>query len=770
MMHHHDPFLVALSVAVAVLASYTALQLATRLHSSDGSVRLGWLAASSIALGGGIWSMHFVGMLAFTLPSARIEYDPAITLISLILPIAVTAFGFAVLTHRKSHFRLVMSGIVVGLGIVAMHYTGMAAIRFPGDLHHQHVWIAISILIAILAATAALWLALRNTTASQRWIAALVMGLAISGMHYSAMAGAVFRVTEPAHVGVGLNQTTLALWVAATTILILLLGLSAAMVGRRVAEHTQRQHSALKDSEQRFRLLVQGVTDYSIFMLDPEGRITNWNPGAQRIKGYSAEEAVGRHFSMFYREEDRQAGLPQRALATAAETGRFEAEAWRVRKDGSTFFAHVVIDAIRDEQRDLVGFAKITRDITQNREAQEILEQTRQQLAQSQKMEAIGQLTGGVAHDFNNLLMVVLGNLDVADSLIERGQTSGDRLGRAIRNAKHGAQRASSLTKSLLAFSRRQPLKPIVIDVNRSLKDAAPLLQRALGENRPLEIVGAAGAWNIEADPGQLETALLNLVLNARDAMPEGGKVTLESANAYVDERYAAQHPDIKPGQFNVVSVTDTGSGMSAETLARVFEPFFTTKASGHGTGLGLSQVYGFVKQSSGHVNVYSELGHGTTVKMYFPRAYAPADKASQESPTTIVQGNGEHILVVEDDADVRKFVSEALRDLNYRTHAVESGEAALDYVKEGSDAVDVIITDVIMPGMNGRQLAEATALVSPQIKTIFMTGYSRNAIVHHGRLDPGVVLLQKPFTREELSTCLHTVLRPAPFFPEKTA
>ncbi len=529
MTHYHDHTLVLLSVALAVLGSYTALHLWTRLRASKDYERLAWLCAASVSLGAGIWSMHFVAMLAISVPGAQIEYDPQTTFISLILPIAVTAFGFAMVARRADPLRLAFSGVVMGLGIVAMHYTGMAAIRFNGNLQYNQLWVAISVIVAIGASTAALWLALQNSTPSQRALAALVMGLAISGMHYSAMAGTAFNLAPSPLVEVssGLRQTTLALWVTAATILILLLGLSAATVSRRLAEQTHRQRAALHDSEERFRLLVQGVTDYAIFMLDSEGKISNWNSGAERIKGYSASEVTGTPFSRFYTEEDRQAGLPQRALATAKETGRFEAEGWRVRKDGSKFLAHVVIDAIKDEEGELVGFAKITRDITESKQAQQDLEKTRELLAQSQKMEALGQLTGGVAHDFNNLLMIILGNLDTANSLLQSEQVNKDRLMRAVRNAHHGAQRATTLTKSLLAFSKRQPLQPQVIDVNETLKDAAPLLKRALGENRPLEIVGAAGAWNTEADPVQLEAALLNLILNARDAMPEGGKLPL---------------------------------------------------------------------------------------------------------------------------------------------------------------------------------------------------------------------------------------------------
>ena len=541
-----------------------------------------------------------------------------------------------------------------------------------------------------------------------------------------------------------------------------MLGLGAALLDRRIAEQTLRQRVALKNSEDRFRILVQGVTDYAIYMLDTQGVVSNWNTGAQRIKGYSGAEIIGRHFSLFYTEEDREAGVPAGALATAEKNGRFEAEGWRIRKGGDRFWAHVVIQAIRDERSELIGFAKITRDIGEIRESRENLEKAREQLAQAQKMEAIGHLTGGVAHDFNNLLMIVLGNLDSAISMLERGTTDSERLRRALNNARHGAQRGSTLTKSLLAFSRRQPLEPKVVDVNDAMKSIAPLLQRALGEDRPLEIVGAAGAWNIEADPSQLEAALLNLAINARDAMPDGGKVTLETANVYVDNNYAGQHPDIKPGQYCVLSLTDTGIGISREALAHVFEPFFTTKAAGHGTGLGLSQVYGFVKQSEGHVNIYSELGHGTCIKMYFPRAYQAVADAKDVKLPSLMSGNGQQVLVVEDDSDVRVFVAETLLDLKYSVIALESGEVALDHLRSGQH-VDAIITDVIMPGMNGRQFADAAVVIAPQVKVMFMTGYSRNAIVHHGRLDPGVILLQKPFSREELSSRIHDLFAALP-------
>ncbi len=383
-------------------------------------------------------------------------------------------------------------------------------------------------------------------------------------------------------------------------------------------------------------------------------------------------------------------------------------------------------------------------------------------LRQAQKMDAIGQLTGGVAHDFNNLLTIVLGNLDSAKRALERGADNAVmRALRALENAGQGAQRAANLTQRLLAFSRQQPLQPAVIEVNAAVKESSPLLRRALGETYDLEVVGAAGAWNIEVDPTQLDVALLNLVLNARDAMAEGGKVTIETGNAFLDDKYCRGHPELKSGQYVLISVSDTGAGMSPETVARAFEPFFTTKLAGRGTGLGLSQVYGFVKQSRGHVTIYSEVGQGCTVKLYFPRAYGKADELPAGAQSaTIAPGNRESILVVEDDDELRRYVTETLKDLNYEIAEAANGEHALSLVENGGKKFDVLLTDVVMPGLNGRQLADRVSALSPATKVMYMTGYSRNAIIHHGRLDPGLKLLQKPFSRDDLAAQIGELLR----------
>jgi PAS domain S-box-containing protein len=519
----------------------------------------------------------------------------------------------------------------------------------------------------------------------------------------------------------------------------------------------RRSERALRASEDQFRLLVSGVTDYAIYMLDAEGRVNNWNTGAERIKGYRADEIVGQHFSRFYTEEDRQGGAPAQALEIAAREGRYEAEAWRVRKDGSRFWASVVIDAMRDPAGKVIGFAKVTRDITERRERQEELERMRLSLAQSQKMEALGQLTGGISHDFNNMLTVIRTAIDT----LRRRLDAGDRdVGHYIDAVGRNADRAASLTQRLLAFARRQPLEPRPLDANRLVAGAVEMLRRSLSESVAMETVLAAGLWWTQADPNQLENALLNLALNARDAMPGGGKLTIETANAFLDETYAAAHSEVTPGQYVLIAVSDSGTGMQKEVAARAFEPFFTTKDEGHGTGLGLSQVYGFIKQSRGHIKLYSEPGGGTTVKIYLPRLDAsPLADAAFEVKPNAVKETSETILLVEDDDDVRTFTADSLRELGYQVLAAGDGHSALRALDQQSDT-DLLFTDVGLPnGMNGRALADEARRRRPGLKVLFTTGYARNAIIHHGRLDAGVDLIAKPYTQTELAAKVRKVL-----------
>jgi signal transduction histidine kinase/CheY-like chemotaxis protein len=399
----------------------------------------------------------------------------------------------------------------------------------------------------------------------------------------------------------------------------------------------------------------------------------------------------------------------------------------------------------------------------QLRRAQEELENqtahrldAEERLRQSQKLEAIGQLTGGVAHDFNNLLTVIIGNLEIAQqNLSSWSKDAEDYVKRAIANAMSGARRATALTQRLLAFARRQPLAPTPINVNNLVRGLSEFIHRALGEDIQLEVVGSAGLWQAEADQGELEAAILNLVVNARDAMPSGGKLSIETSNAFLDETYCRAHSETRPGQYVLIAVTDTGSGMDKDTLNRAFEPFFTTKEPGQGTGLGLSQVYGFVRQSNGHVKIYSEPGEGTTVKIYLPRLLR--DAGQTDLPLAEVPGahSGEMILVVEDDPDVRAYVVEVLRQLKYRVLEAKDGPAALSVTAP----IDLLLTDVVLPGMNGRKLSDAMRERQPSLKVLFMTGYSRNAIVHQGRLDPGVELIQKPLSQSMLAAKVRGIL-----------
>ncbi len=386
-------------------------------------------------------------------------------------------------------------------------------------------------------------------------------------------------------------------------------------------------------------------------------------------------------------------------------------------------------------------------------EARELAEA---QLRQAQKMEALGRLVGGIAHDFNNMLTVVVGSLDMLGRKLQGADAQHLRL---VQMAGEGAGRAALLTRRLLAFSRLQPLEPKPVDVNRCMGDLSEMLRRTLGENIALETVLAGGLWHALIDRPQLESAVLNVAINARDAMPSGGRLTIETANTYLDQVYAERHQEVQAGQYVLVAVTDTGTGMPPDVVARAFDPFFTTKPVGAGTGLGLSQVHGFIKQSGGHVKLYSEPGVGTTVKLYLPRHAGKLPMHSEpEAIVAAVGGSDLTVLVVEDEADVRAYTAEAVRELGYRVAVADSPEQALQML-QGPDPVDVLLTDIVMPGMTGRQLADAAAGLRPGLKVLYMTGYTRNAVVHNGALDVGTHLLNKPFTLAQLAKELQTVI-----------
>jgi PAS domain S-box-containing protein len=529
-----------------------------------------------------------------------------------------------------------------------------------------------------------------------------------------------------------------------------------AKITRDMTEQHNAQLAAL-ESERRFRLLVHGVTDHAIYMLSPEGHVTNWNAGAERIKGYSASEVIGVHLSRFYTSEDVEAGAPQNALDIARHEGRYEAEGWRCRKDGTRFWAGVVIDAIYDDGN-LVGFAKITRDLTERRDAQLELEQSREQLFQSQKMEAIGQLTGGIAHDFNNLLTGMTGSLELLRTRIAQGRIAD--LDRFVVAALGAASRAAALTHRLLAFARRQTLDPKRIDPNRLIADMKEMVQRTVGPEIRVETVLASGLWPTLCDPSQLENAILNLCINARDAMPDGGRLTIETANAGLDQ-HGARERDMAPGQYVAICVTDTGTGMPADVMAQAFDPFFTTKPTDQGTGLGLSTIYGFAKQSGGQVRIHSELGTGTTVRIYLPRHYGEAEREVPQA--NLVQASrasaGETVLIVDDEPTVRILVTETLAELGYATIEAADGTSGLK-VLQSNVRIDLLITDVGLPGgMNGRQMADAARASRPGLKVLFITGYAENAAVNSGYLEVGMHVLTKPFAMQALAHRIKTII-----------
>ncbi|MEZ0171890.1 PAS domain S-box protein [Microvirga sp. TS319] len=529
--------------------------------------------------------------------------------------------------------------------------------------------------------------------------------------------------------------------------------LGYAKITRDLTER-RKVENALKESEERFRLLVQGVTDCAIYMLDPGGHVSNWNPGAERIKGYTEDEIRGQHFSRFYTDEDRATNLPQRALETAAREGKFEAEGWRVRKDGTRFWASVLIDPIYNNFGTLIGYAKITRDITERRDAQEALAQAQAALFQSQKMETVGQLTGGIAHDFNNLLTIIVNNLD----LLTRNVT-GARETRLIESAQRAAERGAKLTQQLLAFSRRQPLQPTLHDPNALIVGFEAVLRRACGEMVKLRLSLPSRISTISVDGAQFEAALLNLVVNARDAMPEGGDLTISLDDTVLDGPRAAAK-NITPGPYVRLTVRDTGCGMTKEVASRVFEPFFTTKEIGKGTGLGLSQVYGFITQSGGYIELESEPGRGTIIAMLLPShgdgQGDPGEEDSAEAirPTRDTAGT---VLIVEDEPAVLDVATEIFDSLGYDVLTASDSTQALE-VLERDVPIDVLFSDVVMPnGMNGFELSRKARELRPGIKVLLASGYPMSALPSEG-FEEGVSFISKPYRWTELADKLRTL------------
>ena len=502
---------------------------------------------------------------------------------------------------------------------------------------------------------------------------------------------------------------------------------------------TERQIAqlALRETVGELQTLINGVKDYAVYMLDPNGLIVTWNSGAERIKGYAADEIIGQHFSRFFTEADRAAGEPARAIHTAWQEGRYEADGWRVRKDGTLFWATGILDRINDENGHLIGFAKITRDITERRQAQLALQQAQLERAQAQKTEALGQLTGGVAHDFNNLLMIVGGHLQS----LKRLAASDDKASRAAAAIELAVQRGAALTRQLLTFARRQTFNPVVVDIGERIEALRNMLGGSLGTSFRLVSSIPAGIWPVRIDPGEFELAIVNLALNARDAMPQGGVITISAENVALS---GDETPDHLEGDFVELNIADTGCGIAPDILPRVFDPFFTTKSAGKGSGLGLSQVSGFVRQSGGGVALTSELGRGTRVTLYFPRTQEALAQTRAEPAVPL--SNAGRALLVEDNPDVAQVTAEMLRQLGYELHVAQSAAMALDILERTS--FELVVSDIVMVGpTDGIDLARRLRQRRADLPIVLTTGYSEASHAAEAEF----TLLRKPYQLPDL-------------------
>ncbi|WP_413990461.1 PAS domain S-box protein [Labrys okinawensis] len=522
-----------------------------------------------------------------------------------------------------------------------------------------------------------------------------------------------------------------------------------AKITRDLTERREAEDK-LRRSLEQFRLLVQSVTDYAIYMIDKDGFISSWNAGAERIKGYDAEEIIGQHFSRFYTPEDRAAGEPAKALETAGREGRYEREGWRVRKDGTRFRASVIIDAITGDDGTLIGFAKITRDITERVAAQRALDEAREALAQSQKVEAIGQLTGGIAHDFNNLLTAILGSL----TLVRKRVGDDAKVLSLLDNAIHGAERGSALVKRMLAFARRQELSLVAVDLPELVRSMKDLMQTSIGPMITIDIRFPPDLEPVRSDRHQLESALVNLVVNARDAMPNGGMVTISGLAEEIRENHRTR---LKPGRYVCLSVADTGIGMDKATLVKAAEPFFTTKGIGKGTGLGLPMIQGLAEQSGGRLVLESDLGRGTTARIWLPSAFASTEALAAASGPMSASSPIDRrltILAVDDDALVLLNTAALLEDLGHEVLPAASGAEALRLFADRPD-VELVITDQAMPHMTGLQLARQIWSIRPDLSIILATGYAELP----PDADPALARIGKPYGQDELERAIQAIM-----------
>jgi len=860
----YDHRLVALSILIAICASYAGLDLAGRVTAARGRVRAFWLVGGATSLGLGIWSMHYIGMLAFSLP-VPVSYDWPTVLLSLLATIFAAAVGLYVVSRKFMSLRRAVAGsVVIGAGIAGMHYIGMESMRLVARCSYDTRLVVVSVGLAVVISYVGLRLAFlareeKQGASSRKIVSAFVIGLAIPVMHYTGMAAANFTVdgTVP-NMSHAISITTLgAAGITIVTMVILSLAVLTSIYDRRFSEQTLELESAEQRYRQLFERSLAGVIRTTL-----DGRILECNLACARIFGYStSEELVASPIEdRYFHADDRKtliailrkvksltnyeqclrrkdgskvwllgsatlvegkgvgSGINEETfiditerknaeetfrkafnanpepitIATLSE-GRYidvnesflrvtgysreevightskELNFWERLEDRATFVKLVMRQgSVRDfdltfrtksgeirmatDSAEIIDVAgqqctiAIFRDITERKTLEK-------QLRQTQKMEAVGQLSGGIAHDFNNLLGVIIGYSEI----LEQRLPPGDPLHKECLQIKKAGQSAASLTRQLLAFSRQQILEPRVLDLNAIVQNVEKMLRRLIGEHINLRTSLGPGLGSVKADQSQIEQVIINLAVNARDAMPQGGKLLIETANVDLDEDYARRHPPQLPGPYVLLSVADTGMGMDAETQSHIFEPFFTTKEVGKGTGLGLSTVYGVVRQSGGHIWVYSEPGQGTTFKIYLPRAVQAAGSQQQLSaPADSLRGS-ETILLVEDEEALRGLTRSLLEDSGYTVLEAELPEAATEIAQTHRGPIHLLLSDMVMPGMDGRTLAENLAPIRPEMRVVYMSGYT--GFTHAGLADSEIALLAKPFTREKLLRKLRETL-----------
>ncbi|MBB4100748.1 MHYT domain-containing protein [Sphingomonas kyeonggiensis] len=800
----HDAFLVVLSILIAIFASFTALSLASRIRSSTGWTKRVWVSAAAIALGGGIWSMHFVAMLAFHMPGLRMGYDLGLTLLSLALALGFTGVGFAMLNWQSvSRGRIAAAGLLIGSGVLAMHYVGMAAMRMPATLNYEPLWFGVSVLIALGAATAAVWLASRDRKMSHRLAAAILMGFAIAGMHYAGMRAAVFtmRAHTDMHDGMAsVGQTYLAAAVAAITVLILLLALGAATlerlfhgVSRREARTVLRLKIAdilrERDTDEALNQVaalmgehfgvtrtgygtldaVEDVFDYDVCWTDGTvpallGRLPAAAFGIKIVAALSAGETIviddllEAEISNELRTRDTAQKVDTRSILVVPflRDGRLRTIVYlndrqprRWRQDEIAFMeemaerTRLVIEraAVEEQLRELNATleARVEARSEELRQAQEAL-------LQSQKMEAVGQLVAGLSHDFNNVLGAVVG----AFELIQRRADAPDKVQHFAEAGLQAAQRGSNLTAQLLAFSRSQHIQLQPMLVGTVITALADLLRRTLGPMIALELHLDPSPVPVMADPTQVEMMALNLAINARDAMPDGGRLTISTA-----VRPISGAPEIADGDYVEIAFADTGTGMDEVTLRRAMEPFFTTKPVGKGTGLGLAQIYGSVRQVGGAVRIESGVAQGTTVRVLLPCTDRPPVAIEQSEPE-ISGDSGERyrILLVDDDPEVRTVLAAALESLGHVVTSAADGPGALALL-EGA-APEVLLLDFAMPGMNGAEVASEMRRRRPELPIIFASGFPDIGAME--AIEGSTAILRKPFPMDALLRTLASI------------